>query len=65
MHLRQPRFAHSVYRPFTKNKETIKKFKETGDSREIQNELKKLALDMILLMDISKIYPEEQLLIKY
>ena len=41
MHLRQARFAHSVYRPFTKNKETIKKFKETGDSRDIQNELNK------------------------
>ena len=41
MHLRQARFAHSVYRPFTKNKEAIKKFKETGDSRDIQNELNK------------------------
>ena len=41
MHLRQARFAHSVYRPFTKNTETIKKFKETGDSRDIQNELNK------------------------
>ena len=34
MHLKQP--------PFTKNKETIQKFKETGDSRYIyRNELDK------------------------
>ena len=39
MHLRQP---YSACRPFTKNKERIKKFKETGDSRYIcQNELHK------------------------
>ena len=31
MNLRQPRFTYSVYGPFTKNKERIKKFKETGD----------------------------------
>ena len=33
MHLRQPRFTYSVCRPFTKNKERIQKFIETGDSR--------------------------------
>ena len=31
MHLRQPGFTYSAYRPFIKNKERIKKFKETGD----------------------------------
>ena len=31
MHLRQPGFTYSVCRPFTKNKERIKKFKEAGD----------------------------------
>ena len=31
MHLRQPGFTYSAYGPFTKNKERIKKFKETGD----------------------------------
>ena len=31
MHLRQPGFTYSVYRPFTKNKERIQKFKETVD----------------------------------
>ena len=40
MHLKQPGFTYSACRPFTKNKERIKKFKETGDSRYIyQNEL--------------------------
>ena len=42
MHLRQPGFTYSACEPFTKNKERIKKFKETGDSRYIyQNELDK------------------------
>ena len=42
MHLRQPGFTYSVCGPFTKNKERIKKFKETGDSQYIyQNELDK------------------------
>ena len=40
MHLRQPGFTYSAWGPFPKNKERIKKFKETGDSRYIyQNEL--------------------------
>ena len=42
MNLRQPRFTYSAYGLFTKNKQQIKKFKETGDSRYInQNELDK------------------------
>ena len=42
MHLKQPRFTDSDYGPFTKNKERIQKFKETGDSRYIfNNELDK------------------------
>ena len=40
MDLRQPRFAYSTCRPFTKIRERIQKFKETWDSRYIyQNEL--------------------------
>ena len=40
MHLRQPEFAYGAYGPFTKNKERIKNFKETGYSRYIyQNKL--------------------------
>ena len=42
MHLRQPVFTYSLCGPFTENKEKIKKFKETRDSRYIyQNKLDK------------------------
>ena len=42
MHLKQPGFTYSACAPFTKNKERIQKFKETGDSRYIyKNELDK------------------------
>ena len=42
MHLRQPGFTYSACRPFTKKKERIEKFKETGDWRYIyQNDLSK------------------------
>ena len=40
MHLKQPGFTYSACGPFTKNKERIQKFKETGDSSYIyKNEL--------------------------
>ena len=35
MNLRQPQFTYSACGPFTKNKERIEKFKETGDGRYI------------------------------
>ena len=35
MHLRQPGFTYSACGTFTKNKERIQKFKQTGDSRYI------------------------------
>ena len=35
MHLRQPGVTYRAFGPFTKNKERIQKFKETGDSRYI------------------------------
>ena len=42
MHLRQPEFTYSTCGSFTKNKERIQKFKETGHSRYIyRNELYK------------------------
>ena len=42
MHLRQPGFTCSACGPFTKSKERIQKFKQTGDSRYIyRNELDK------------------------
>ena len=40
MHLKQPGFTYSACGPFTKNKERIQKFKETGDKSYIyKNEL--------------------------
>ena len=43
MHLRQPGFTYSACGSFTKNKERIRKFKETRDSRYIyQNKLDKV-----------------------
>ena len=42
MHLKQPEFTYSAYGPFTKHKERIKKFEQTGDTRYIyRNELDK------------------------
>ena len=42
MHLKQPGFTYSACGPFTKNKERIQKFKETGDTSYIyKNELDK------------------------
>ena len=43
MYLKQPQFTYSSWRQFTKIKERIQKFKETGDSRYIyKNELDKV-----------------------
>ena len=43
MHLRQPKFTYSACGPFTKHKERIQKFKETGDTNYIyKNELDKV-----------------------
>ena len=42
MHLRQPQFVYSVCGPFTRHKERINKFKQTGDRRYIyRNDLDK------------------------
>ena len=55
MHLRQPRFVYSACEPFTRHKERIKKFKQTGDTRYIyRNDLDKLVCNTILLMYIIK-----------
>ena len=46
MHLRQPGFTYSACGPFTKNKERIQKFKETGDSQYFyQNKLDKACFE--------------------
>ena len=42
MHLKQPGFTYSACGPFTKNKERIRKFRETGNTSYIyRNELDK------------------------
>ena len=42
MRLKQLGFTYSAYGPFTKNKERVQKFKETGDTKYIyRNELDK------------------------
>ena len=42
VNLKKPGFTYSACRPFTKNKERINKFKETGDANYIyKNELNK------------------------
>ena len=33
MHLKQPRFTYSACGPFTKNKERIEKFMQTGNTK--------------------------------
>ena len=46
MHLRQPQFGYSVCGPFTRHRERIKKFKQTGDTRYIyRNELDKACFE--------------------
>ena len=56
MHLKEPEFTYSTCGPFTKNKERIKKFKETGDTNYIyKKHLLKLDFNMIWLMKILKI----------
>ena len=42
MHLRQPQFTYSACDPFTRNKEIIKRSKESGDTKYVyRNELDK------------------------
>ena len=56
IHLRQPQFTYSACGPFTKHKQRIQKFKETGDTNYIyKNELVKLVLLMMQHILIVKI----------
>ena len=56
MNLKQPQFVYSVSGPFTRHKERIKKFKQTGDTHYIyRNELDKACFNTILLMWIIKV----------
>ena len=53
MHLRQPGFIFSACGPFTKNKERIQNFKETGDSRYIyQNKLDKACFQNYMAYEV-------------
>ena len=56
MHLKQPGFTYSTCGLFTKNKERIQKFKETGDTSYIYKmNLIKLVFNMIWHMEFLKI----------
>ena len=56
MHLKQPGFTYSACGSFTKNKERIQKFKETGDTSYIyKNEMINLVFNMIWHMEFLKI----------
>ena len=56
IYLRWPWFTFSACGPFTKNKERIQKFKETGDSRYIhQNELDKACFDDMTYRDFENL----------
>ena len=55
MHLKQPSFTYSACGPFTKNKERIEKFMQTGNTDFIKMNLIKLVFNMIWLMAKQKI----------
>ena len=66
MLLKQPGFTCSACGPFTKNKERIQKFKETGDTNYIYKmNLIRLVFNMAWPMGILKIWQKEQLLIRF
>ena len=64
VHLRQPGFTYSAFRPFTTNKERIQKFKKWEIQDIYKNELDE-AYFHDMLMEILKVYLEEQLQIKH
>ena len=66
MHLKQPGFTFSACGPFTKNKETIERFKETGDTKYIyKNEIDKACFQHDKACGDFKEQQEEQLLIMF
>ena len=66
IHLNQPVFTYSTCAPFTKNKERIQKFKETGDTKYIcRNELDKACFQHGMAEGGFKDLAKEQLLIKF
>ena len=66
MHLKQHGFTYSTCRPFTKNRESIQKFKETGDTNHIyKNELDKACFQHGMVYGGFKDLAKEQLPIKF
>ena len=56
MHLKQPGFTYSACGPFTKNKERIEKFMQTGNTNfTYKNELDKAVFNMIWFLANQKI----------
>ena len=66
MHLKQPGFTYSSCGPFTKTKKEFRNLKKQ-ETRVIftKTNLVRLVLSMTWLMEILRIYQEEQLLIKF
>ena len=60
IHLKQPGFIYSAWDPFTKSRERIEKFMQTGNTDFIyRNELDKFYFSMIWLMVNQKIQQKE------
>ena len=60
MHLKQPGFTYSACGPFTKNKERIEKFMQTGNTDFIyKNELDRACFQHVWLMENRKIQQKE------
>ena len=72
MHIKQPGlldksgFTYSTWGPFTKNKERIQKLKKKHEIQDMFTEMNqmKIVFNIKYLMDILKIYQEEQFQIK-
>ena len=66
MHLKQPGFTLSACGPFTKNKEKIQEFKETGDTSYIyRNELDKACFQHDMAYGDFRDLKKENFLIKF
>ena len=66
MDLKQPGFTYSACGPFTRNKERIQNFKETGDTSYIyKNELDKACFHHDMVYGDFKDLAKEQLLMKF
>ena len=65
MHLKQPGFTYSAGGPFTKNRQRMQKFMETGDTRYIyRNELDKVCFGDLWLIETIETKKEEHNQIK-